>query len=234
MKRFLFLVAPLLLISCKKETSLETTSTENVANKMAVLDPTDTIVVHKDSVDNTWEEANKAYICGRDTNSDFFVALSYVPENSQNTAKAKWLRDNKQFINYESSAKYISKRHTIPANVSFPELGSGSPFLTYKAIQDSINSDVPDSFKKDRYDDYVKFSISGNDVHVTVIDTFDPGAKCYSIPFLRSIARQNPSIGDNTKFFFGQATVNGKSIMYFKTDALNSKFNITHIPTLPQ
>lgn len=229
MKRILFLVAPLLLISCKKETSLETTSTENVVNKMAVLDPTDTIVVHKDSVDNTWEEANKAYICGRDTNNDFFVALSYVPENSQNTGKAKWLRDNKQFINYERSAKYISKSHTIPTNVSLPQLGSGSPFLTYKAIQDSINADVQDSFKNDRYDNYVKFSISGNDVNVTVIDTFDPGAKCYSIPFLRSIAKQNIAINNNTKFMFGEAVVDGKSIIFFQPEGF-ARLNYSNKP----
>lgn len=234
-KTFLFLIAPLLLVSCKNvnESPAETTESANQKSMAMATQLTDTIVIDKDSVDDTWLDENKLYICGRDTNSDIFVAMSSIAENSQNTARAKWLRDNKRFINYDSSSKYILASHTIPSNVSLPPLGSSSPYLTFKAIKDSINSDKPDSFKNDRYDDYVKFSLSGNEVYVTVIDTFDPGAGCYSIPFLRSIAKRNTDIEDNTKFLFGQAIVDGKSIMYFQPEG-KSEFNFSHNPTQPK
>jgi hypothetical protein len=227
-KTFLFLIAPLLLISCKKETATEVT-TEEASKSMTMIEPTDTIVIDKDSVDAAWLEANKTYICGRDTNSDIFVALSSITENTQNTARAKWLRDNNRVINYDSSSKYVLASHTIPTSTTLPALGLSSPNLTYKAIQDSINSDKTDSFKNDRYDDYVKFSFSGNEVHVTVIDTFDPGARCYSIPFLRSIAKQNSNINDNTRFMFGEAVVDGKSIIFFQPEGSN-RLNYSNKP----
>jgi hypothetical protein len=197
---------------------------------MAAIEPTDTIVVENDSVDDTWLDQNKSYICGRDATGDIYVALSTIAENSQNTARAKWLRDNKVYINYESSVPFIVKSHTIPSNVSLPTLDSNSPNLTLKAIKDSINRGSINRFKNDRYDDYVKFSLSGNDVNVTVIDTFDPGAGCYSIPFLRSIIKRNGNISDNTRFLFGETTIDGNSTIYFQPEGSSRYLDFSHKP----
>ena len=239
MKRILlFLVVSISLIGCNKKAGAddETTKSHDQAQKMdTISSTTDIIVVHEGSVDQAWHDRNKDYIIGNDNNNDILIAMSNIKENPSKTARAKWLRDNNTFINYDSSSEYILKSHTIPSNVSLPPLGGSSPSLTFKAIKDGINKDKPNRYKDDRYDDYVKFSLSGKDVHITILDTFDPGAGCYSIPFLRSIVKNNGSINDNTKFLFGQTNINGTPTLYFKAeDGLSDPFDFSHNPTIPK
>ncbi len=142
---------------------------------------------------------------------------------NNNIKRAEWLQKNGPFICFRNTTPFITERHNIRSTYIKLLIDLSKSYkLTFKEFKEKVNKVGGNGYYyADTYDNYLVFSISGDNVLITLSKTFDTDYICYSIPFFRSI-EQFHCLEDDDEISFVPITIENKSTMAFKIKTKNN------------